>query len=186
LKRRGVFLGMRWRAGFGNCDDLPAPDEPRPTQPRLRDRARRRSGQRAVAYYEIIAPPSEYYYGYCAACTMQKVTLNADGMETVSDLVGRAAMSVGNTEQILHLARVEVGYAPRRESSPAMRSCSNAATTPGELRAGDWRCSKIEIEMVGAETSEARLASAGDAISRHSLDSTWRPGIYGRADSAIA
>ena len=26
---------------------------------------------------------------------------------------------------------------------------------------------QIEIEMVGAETSEARLASTGDAISRH-------------------
>src|SRR2546421_53082 len=75
-------------------------------------------------------------------------------------------MAVWNTEQIFHLANVEVGYTPSANLSrraQLFESCYNA----GELRAGDWRMQQIEIEMVGAETSQARLASTRDAISRH-------------------
>ena len=42
----------------------------------------------------------------------QKVTLNAAVVEIIWDLIGRAAMTVRNTEEVFHLAYVEVGYAP--------------------------------------------------------------------------
>ena len=37
---------------------------------------------------------------------------NATVVETVSNLVGRTALTIWNAEQILHLAQIEVGYTP--------------------------------------------------------------------------
>src|ERR1700678_2100290 len=42
----------------------------------------------------------------------QEITLNASICEAVRDLIGCATIAVWNTEQVLHLARVEVGDAP--------------------------------------------------------------------------
>ena len=42
----------------------------------------------------------------------QNVALYLPPVETVRDLIGCATMTVWHTEQIFHLAAVEVGYAP--------------------------------------------------------------------------
>ena len=42
----------------------------------------------------------------------QQVALNATVAQAVGDLVGRAAISVGNFEKIFHLADAKVGYPP--------------------------------------------------------------------------
>ena len=45
----------------------------------------------------------------------QKVTLNGSVDETVRDLIGRAAIAIGDTEESFHLASAEVGDAPRSD-----------------------------------------------------------------------
>src|SRR5881227_1815579 len=54
-KRHSVFLDVRWRAGFGNCDNVPAANHP--GQRNRGGRAIMHSGdlrQRAVTYQEVI------------------------------------------------------------------------------------------------------------------------------------
>src|SRR5437899_12966826 len=93
----------------------------------------------------------------------QNGRLNVTVVETVRDLIGCAAMAVWNTEQIFHLANVEVGYTPSANLSrraQLFESCYNT----GEVRAGDWRMQEIEMEMVGGGTSQASRASTHDGI----------------------
>src|SRR5258708_17883210 len=105
---------MRWRAGFGNCDDFPAADDPGQRNRGCRTLMRSADlRQRAVTHYEIVVASERrirHHRHIVLGAPWQKVTLNATGVETVCDLVGRAALAVWNTEQIFHLARVEVGY----------------------------------------------------------------------------
>ena len=71
--------------------------------------------QRAVTYYKIIVAAERrirHHRHIVLRAPWQNVTLNATVVETVRDLIGRAAMAVWNTEQIFHLAHVEVGYTP--------------------------------------------------------------------------
>ena len=57
----------------------------------------------------------------------QEVILNAAVAEIVQDLIGRAAVAVGNTEEVLHVTDCEVGDAPGA-NFPAARRLSNPAT----------------------------------------------------------
>src|SRR5208282_777131 len=87
-------------------------------------------------------------------------------IETVGHLVGRAALAVRNTEQIFHLPGVKVGHTPGTNLSrfaKLFEGCDHA----GEFRAWNRPMEQVKIQMIGAETSEARLASTGDAISSH-------------------
>src|SRR5436853_1827338 len=169
-KRHGVFPDVRWRARFGNCDNVPAANHP--GQRNRGGRAIMDSGdlrQRAVTYQEVMVAAERrirHHRHIVLLAPQQNGRLNVTVVKTVRDLIGCAAMAVWNTEQIFHLANVEVGYTPSANLSrraQLFESCYNG----GELRAGDWRMQQIEIEMVGAETSQARLASTRDAISRH-------------------
>src|SRR5580693_9937325 len=107
---------MRCGTGLGNCDDLAAADDP--SQRNRGCRALMRGAdlrQRGVTYYEIIVA-AERRIGHGRHIVLrapwQNVTLNATVVETVRNLIGGAAMAVWDTEQILHLAHVKVGYAP--------------------------------------------------------------------------
>ncbi len=71
--------------------------------------------QRAIAYQETVVAAERrirHHRYIVLRAPWQKVTLNATIVETVSDLIGRAAMAVWNTEQIFHQVHVEVGYSP--------------------------------------------------------------------------
>ena len=115
-KRHSVFLDVRWRAGFGNCDNAPAA-----IHPCQRDRGGRATmdsadlRQRAVTYYEVMVAAERrvrHDRQVVLLAPRQNIALNATVVETVRDLIGGAAMTVRNTEEIFHLASVEIGYTP--------------------------------------------------------------------------
>src|SRR5579862_1990622 len=96
----------------------------------------------------------------------QNVSLDVTVVETVGDLIGRAAIAVLNAEQILHLGDVEVGYAPGADLSrrPQLLESGHHG---GELGARDRPMQQIEVEIAGAKTREARGAGTRDAVARH-------------------
>ena len=71
--------------------------------------------QRAVSYYEAIVSAERrvrHDRQVVLLAPRQDIALNATVVETVRDLIGGAAMTIWNAEQIFHLANVEIGYAP--------------------------------------------------------------------------
>ena len=77
-------------------------------------------GQCPVTYYEIMIPAERrirHHRHIVLRAPWQNVTLNATVVEAIGDLVGRAAMTVWNLEQIFHLLCVEDGYTPRANLS---------------------------------------------------------------------
>lgn len=115
-KRHSVFLCVRGRAGFWDCYDVPAANHPGERHRGGRaamDRANLR--QRAVAYYEVLVAAERgvrHDRQVVLLTPRQEIPLNATVVETVSDLIGGAAMALWNAEEIFHLANVEIGYAP--------------------------------------------------------------------------
>src|ERR1700704_3096246 len=110
-KRHSVFPDVRWRAGFGNCDNAPTANHPG-----QRDRGGRAPmdstdlRQRAVTYYKVMVPAERrvrHHRHVVLLAPQQNGRLNVTVVETVRDLIGCAAMAVWNTEQIFHLAAVE-------------------------------------------------------------------------------
>ena len=74
--------------------------------------------QRAVAYHEVIVAAEwrvRHHRHIVLLAPLQKITLNAAVVETVRDLIGRAAITVWDTEESFHLAYVEVRDAPRSD-----------------------------------------------------------------------
>jgi hypothetical protein len=125
--------------------------------------------QRAVAYHQIIVAAERrirHHRQIVLSAPWEKITLNGAVIETVRDLIGRAAITVWDTEESFHPASVEVGHAP---SSNFLRRAQLFETRYNveELGVGDWRVQQIQIEVVSAETAEASLASMRQAISRH-------------------
>jgi hypothetical protein len=59
---------------------------------------------------------------------------------------------------------------PQARIFPPARSCSNAATTLENWVRGTGPVQQIQIEIVSAETSEARLASTRHRVLRHNPD----------------
>ena len=115
-KRHSVLLNVRWRAGFGNRDNVPAAN-----YPGQRDRGSRATmesadlRQRAIAYHEVMVTAERrvrHDRQVVLLAPRQNIALNATVVETVRDLVGGAATAVWDAEQIFHLANVEIGYAP--------------------------------------------------------------------------
>ena len=71
--------------------------------------------ERVVTYYEVIVSAErrvrhDRYVVLLAP--REQIALNATVVETVSDLVGGAAMAVWNAEEIFHLTNVEIGHPP--------------------------------------------------------------------------
>src|SRR5215467_11321852 len=103
---------MRRRAGFGNCDHVAAPNDP----------GQCNGGRRAVMCGANLCQGAVTEQGATLAAEWgvrhhrhtvllaprQKVTLNGAVVETVRDLIGRAATTIWHTEEILHLANVEI------------------------------------------------------------------------------
>ena len=107
---------MRRDTGFGNCDNVAVADDP----------GQRNRGGRAIVFgtdtcqrtgtYQKVTIAAEWRIRHHEQIVLfapwQKVTLNAAVVQTVRDLIRRAAMAVWDTKEIFHLPDVEVGYAP--------------------------------------------------------------------------
>src|SRR5260221_5590373 len=125
--------------------------------------------QRAVSYYQIIlaAERRVRHDGHVMLLApRQEIALDAAVVETVCDLIGGAAMAVWNAKEILHLANAEIGYAPGT-NLPCRAQLFKCRHHSGELRAGGRPMHQIKIQVLAAETSEARRASTRDAIAGH-------------------
>jgi hypothetical protein len=86
--------------------------------------------------------------------------------QAVANLIGGAAMTVGNTKEIIHLSGVEVGYAP----CPNLAFGAQLLETRddgGELIARDWPVQQIKIDGGGSESSEARIAGLRYSVACH-------------------
>ena len=92
--------------------------------------------------------------------------LDGPVVETVGDLIGRAAVAARHAEEFFHLADPEVGHAPGANLSLCLQTFKcrdNVGNADALLR----QVQKVKIEMIGAETGKARLAGSCDAVARH-------------------
>src|SRR6516162_5522931 len=105
---------MRRRAGFGNSDDVATADDPgqgdrgRRTIVRRADLCKRRVMHEAAATERRIS----HHWHTALLAPGKQIALNAPSVEIVKHLIGRAAMALWNTEEIFHVADLEVGHAP--------------------------------------------------------------------------
>src|SRR5262249_7070436 len=84
--------------------------------------------------------------------------------DAVRDLIGRATTAVRNSEKIFHLADCEVRHAPGTNFG----RCAQVFKPDrylSKISVRTWPVQQIEIEVIGAETREARLASVCHAVS---------------------
>src|SRR4029453_9641298 len=94
----------------------------------------------------------------------KQVTLNAPVANAVRELISRTAIALWNTEETFHVADLEIGDAPSANFS-RVKQFFKRGHNAGEVSDPSWPVQQIEIEMVGAEAFEARLASARNAVS---------------------
>src|SRR6202049_159654 len=81
------------------------------------------------------------------------------------DLIGRAVIAVWNTEEVFHVADLEVGYAPGVDP-PRRAQVLERRHDAGEVGVRTWPMEQVEIEMIGAKTGEARVARPRYAVPR--------------------
>src|SRR5258708_24374513 len=134
---------MRHRTGFGNCNDVTVADGP----------GQRNSGCRATVccadtYKRGITQQAgtgaaerriSHHRHAVLLAPWQQLTLYAAVAQAVRELISRAAIAFLNTEQIFHVADLEIGNAPsanlrcrasvfkRRHKARAIRDPSSSA-----------------------------------------------------------
>ena len=82
----------------------------------------------------LLSPPSGEYANHRHAVLLaprQQITLDASAVEAVTDLIGRAPTAVSKTEEIFHIADIEVGDAPSTKSSPRRAGSRTPPERPG-------------------------------------------------------
>src|SRR6516164_8033349 len=95
----------------------------------------------------------------------QQVIFNAAVADVVINLIGRAAIAVWNMEELFHVADTEVGHAPG-SNLPRRAEIFERRDNDGEVSAPISPVREVKIQVISLQTSEARLASARDGISR--------------------
>jgi len=65
-------------------------------------------------------------------------------------LIGRAVIAVWNTEEVFHVADLEVGYAPGVDP-PRRAQVLERRHDAGEVGVRTWPMEQVEIEMIGAK-----------------------------------
>src|SRR5262249_19239291 len=107
---------MRDRTRFGNCNDVTAADGP----------GQRNSGCRATVWcantskrgitQQAGGGAAQWRIGHHRHAVLlapwQQVMFNAAVADIVRDLISRTAIAFWNTEQVFHVADLEVGHAP--------------------------------------------------------------------------
>src|SRR5262249_9075667 len=101
-----------------------------------------------------------------ALAPWQHVTLDAAIAEAVGDLVGGAAVAFWYTEQLVHVADLEVGHAPRA-NFPLRAQAFKRGDDAGEAHDPLRPVQRVATEMMRAEAAKARPAAGGDAAPRH-------------------
>ena len=89
---------------------------------------------------------------------------NAAVDDAVRDLIGRATIALWNTEEIFHLADCEVRHAPSTNFARRAQVFKPEHYL-SKISVRTWPVQQIEIEVISAETGEARLASVRHAVS---------------------
>src|SRR4029453_16302412 len=158
------------RTGFGNCNDITVTDGPGQSDRGCRaallrgDTCKRRitqqlgagAAERRISHHRHAVP----------LAPREQVTFNAPVRDTVRELISRAAIALWNTEEIFHIADLEMGDAPRANLSRRAQFFKRGHNA-GEVGDPRWPVQQIEIEMVSTEAFEACLASPRDPVSRH-------------------
>src|SRR6266576_1632715 len=109
---------MLRRAGFGNCDNIPAANDKGQRNRGCRatmhsaELHHRALTQQSVGVFDAAERRSRHHRHIVLRAPWQNVTLKVAVTETVLNLIGGASMAVWNTEQLFHLVNVEVGDAP--------------------------------------------------------------------------
>src|SRR5262245_39640782 len=112
---------MRHRAGFGNCNDITVADGPgqsnsgRRAAMRCTDTFKRRITQQLGA--GAAEGGISHHRHAVALAPWEQVTFNAPVPDTVRELISRATIALWNTEEIFHIADLEIGDAPRANLS---------------------------------------------------------------------
>jgi len=89
---------------------------------------------------------------------------NATVDDAVRDLIGRATIALWNSEEIFHLTDCEVRHPPGTNFA----RCAQVFKPDhhlSKISIRTWPVQQLEIEVIGAETREARLASVRHAVS---------------------
>src|SRR5450759_5783254 len=101
---------MRRQAGFGDCNYITATNGPC-----QRDRGRRaavfcaNTCKRGVAQQASPTKRCIGHHRYAALLApWQQITLNAAASDVVKDLIGRAAVTVWNMEEVFHVTNLEI------------------------------------------------------------------------------
>src|SRR5947208_12406161 len=85
--------------------------------------------------------------------------------EVVEDLIGGTPIAVRNTEETFHFTDREVGHAPGA-NLPRRAQTFERRHSVGEIGVSTWPVQQVEIEMISAETGQARVAGLRDAVAR--------------------
>jgi len=83
----------------------------------------------------LLSPPSGEYANHRHAVLLaprQQITLDASAVEAVTDLIGRAPTAVSKTEEIFHIADIEVGDAPSTNLPRGAQGLERRLSVPGE------------------------------------------------------
>src|SRR6516164_4978483 len=145
--------------GFGNCDDVTAADGPgqcnsgggasvrcgNAAKNGVTQQAGAEAAKRRIGHYRYTVPFAPW----------QQIVLDAAVAQVVKDLIGRAAISKWNMEQIFHLGDCEVRHAPGTN----LVSCTETFEPCyglGKFCVRSWPVQQIKIEMINTEPRKAR------------------------------
>src|SRR5580765_5173704 len=87
-----------------------------------------------------------------------EIALDAAGGDVVENLIGRAAIAARNTEEFFHITDVEIRHAPGAYLFGGAK-IFESRNDAGEIDEPAPPVQQVKIEMVGAETGKACVAS---------------------------
>ena len=125
--------------------------------------------QRCITYDQVVIATEgriRHHRHIMLRAPRQKVALNATVTKTVRNLISRTPLTIGNVEQIVHLALIEVRYPPSA-NLPRTTKLFECRHNTGKFPSSHRMMQQIEIQMISAKTSKTRVASPGDAVSTH-------------------
>src|SRR5262245_62793162 len=169
-QRDGIFLHVRSGTGFRNRNDVTVADSPGQSHGRRRAAMRRTDTSQSRITQQVGARSAERRIGHNRHAVLltpwQHAALNAAVADTVRELIGRAAIALRNTEEVLHVTDREIGNSPGANLACRAQFLKHGH---GVRDVGDAirPMQEIKIEMIGAEALETRFTGARNAIAGH-------------------